>query len=137
MSCRVPNSFLIDTGMPGNSKKIIHYIKGLGKNASDIKYIILTHADIDHIGSAADIKKLTGAQLVIHTNDAPILTGKSRMKTIKGPIGLILKVMLRLMMFIRYDPISLSRKISTWPASKLSIPQGILRAASPSTNRGN
>jgi len=93
---------LIDTGMPGNSNKIINYVKGLGKNAADIKYVILTHADIDHIGSAAEVKKLTGAQLVIHANDAPMLAGKSRMKIIKGPIGLLMKMMLT---FMRFRPV--------------------------------
>ncbi len=93
---------LIDTCMPGNGNKIINYVEGLGKNAADIKYVILTHADIDHIGSAAEVKKSTGAQLVIHANDAPILAGKSRMKTIKGPIGLLMKIMLT---FMRFRPV--------------------------------
>jgi glyoxylase-like metal-dependent hydrolase (beta-lactamase superfamily II) len=95
---------LIDTGMPGNGNKIINYVKGLGKNASDIKYVFLTHADIDHIGSAAKIKQMTGAQLVIHVNDAPILAGKSRMKTIKGPLGLIMKLILGFMRFHPVEP---------------------------------
>jgi len=95
---------LIDTGMTGNGNKIISHIKKLGKNASDIKYIILTHADIDHIGSAAEIKKMTGAQLVIQANDAPILRGKSRFKTPKGPLGLILRLMVGLMRFHPVEP---------------------------------
>jgi len=95
---------LIDTGMTGNGNKIISHIKKLGKNASDIKYIILTHADIDHIGSAAEIKKMTGAQLVIHANDAPILRSKSRFKTPKGPLGLILRLMVGLMRFHPVEP---------------------------------
>jgi glyoxylase-like metal-dependent hydrolase (beta-lactamase superfamily II) len=95
-------TLLIDTGMPSNGNKIINYVKGLGKNAADIKYVILTHADIDHIGSAAEIKKITGAQLVIHTNDALILSGKRQSKTIKGPIGLLMKVMLS---FMHYHPV--------------------------------
>ena len=91
----------IDTGMPGNANRIVAYIEGLGKNLSDIKFIILTHADIDHIGSAAELKRTTGARLVIHADDAPILRGKQSFKTIRGPLGFIFKLAMSLM---RYHP---------------------------------
>ena len=95
---------LIDTGMPDNGKKIINYIKGLGKNPTDINWVILTHADIDHIGSAAEIKKMTGAKLAIHANDAPILSGKSGFKTVRGPLGLLFKLVTRLLRFQAVEP---------------------------------
>ena len=91
----------IDTGMPGNAKRIAAYVDGLGKNLSDIKFIILTHADIDHVGSAAELKRMTGAKLVIHADDAPILRGKQSFKTLRGPLGFIFKPAMRL---IRYHP---------------------------------
>lgn len=91
----------IDTGMPGNAKRIAAYVEGLGKNLSSIKFIILTHADIDHAGSAAELKRMTGARLAIHADDAPILRGKQSFKTIRGPLGFIVKLA---MSFIRYHP---------------------------------
>jgi hydroxyacylglutathione hydrolase len=91
----------IDTGMPGNAKRIMGHIERLGENPSDIKYIILTHADVDHIGSAAELKRITGAKLVIHVDDAPILRGKQSFKTIRGPLGFIFKLAMGLM---RYRP---------------------------------
>ena len=48
---------VIDTGMPGNGNRIKNYIKELGKKPSDINYVVLTHADIDHVGSAAELRK--------------------------------------------------------------------------------
>lgn len=95
---------VIDTGMPGNGKKIIDYVKGLGKDPSDINYIILTHADIDHIGSAAEIKQMTDAKLVIHADDALILSGKSGFKTIKGPLGMLVKLIYLLLRFHPVEP---------------------------------
>jgi glyoxylase-like metal-dependent hydrolase (beta-lactamase superfamily II) len=68
---------LIDTGMRGSSKKVASYLKTLGKNPSDIKYIFITHADPDHISGAMEIKKLTGAKLVIHNGEMPALAGDS------------------------------------------------------------
>jgi hydroxyacylglutathione hydrolase len=95
-------TLVIDTGMPGNAKRIAVYVERLGKNLSDIKFIILTHADIDHIGSAAELKRMTGARLAIHADDAPILRGKQSFKTIRGPLGFIFKLAMSLM---RYHPI--------------------------------
>ena len=95
---------LIDTGMPGNANKIINYVKGLGKNPSDIDYIILTHSDIDHIGSAAEMKKMTGANLVIHANDAQVLSGQSGFRTLRGPLGVLFKLMTKLMRFQSVEP---------------------------------
>jgi hydroxyacylglutathione hydrolase len=95
-------TLVVDTGMPGNAKRIAAYVEGLGKDVSDIKLIILTHADIDHIGSAAELKRITGARLAIHADDAAILRGKQSFKTIREPLGFIFKLAMRL---IRYHPI--------------------------------
>jgi hydroxyacylglutathione hydrolase len=95
---------VIDTGMPGNAKRIAAYVEGLGKNVSNIKFIILTHADIDHIGSAAELKRMTGARLAIHADDAPILRGKQSLKTIRGPLGVIFKMAMKLMHYHPAEP---------------------------------
>jgi hydroxyacylglutathione hydrolase len=71
---------VIDTGMPGNGKKIANYVERLGKDPANISYIILTHADIDHIGSAAELKQMTRAKLAIHNADALILCDKDELK---------------------------------------------------------
>ncbi len=51
---------LIDTGMPGNRNRIVNCVRSIGKHPSDISYIVLTHADIDHVGGAAEMKRATG-----------------------------------------------------------------------------
>ncbi len=53
---------IIDTGMPSSQKKILAYIATLGKSAHDVKRIILTHSDIDHIGALHALQKATGAR---------------------------------------------------------------------------
>ncbi len=55
---------IIDTGLPRSEKKILNYVAGLGKSARDIKRIILTHSDLDHVGSLAALQKATGARIV-------------------------------------------------------------------------
>jgi hydroxyacylglutathione hydrolase len=95
---------VVDTGMPGNAKRIAAYVERLEKNLPDIKLILLTHADLDHIGSAAELKGMSGARLAIHANDAPILSGKESFKTIRGPLGIIAKLAMRLVPFRPADP---------------------------------
>jgi glyoxylase-like metal-dependent hydrolase (beta-lactamase superfamily II) len=69
---------LVDTGMPGNAKRIVAFIESVGRQAADLRYIVLTHCDIDHIGSVATLKELTGAKVAIHELDGPVLAGKQR-----------------------------------------------------------
>jgi glyoxylase-like metal-dependent hydrolase (beta-lactamase superfamily II) len=69
---------VVDTGIPGNAKRILELVSGLGRKPSDVRCIVLTHADIDHAGSAAVLKELTGAQLAVHELDAPVVAGETR-----------------------------------------------------------
>jgi len=54
---------LIDTGIPGSANKILRYIKRMGYSHKDLNRILLTHADYDHAGSLAALKKATGARV--------------------------------------------------------------------------
>jgi glyoxylase-like metal-dependent hydrolase (beta-lactamase superfamily II) len=72
---------LVDTGMPGNAKTILTAIRGIGREPSELRHIVLTHSDPDHSGSAAHLKDLTGALVAIHEQDAPALAGKRPKRT--------------------------------------------------------
>ena len=64
---------LLDTGFPGSAGKILEALTQLGKRPSDLRHILLTHAHPDHIGSAAAVKRATGATVWAHPVDAPII----------------------------------------------------------------
>src|SRR5512140_2583983 len=53
---------IIDAGLPRSEKKILAYLASLGKAARDVKRIVITHADLDHYGGLAALKKATGAR---------------------------------------------------------------------------
>jgi hydroxyacylglutathione hydrolase len=75
---------LIDTGTPGKDAKVLAYLNRIGRKPSDISYIILTHADADHSGSAAELRRLTGAKLTIGELDAPRISGEKSLKEASG-----------------------------------------------------
>jgi glyoxylase-like metal-dependent hydrolase (beta-lactamase superfamily II) len=69
---------VIDTGLPRSEKKILAYVAGFGKSAGDVKRIILTHSDIDHVGGLAALQKATGARTYAGKIEADsIVAGKS------------------------------------------------------------
>jgi len=83
---------LIDTGTPGKSKKVLDYLASIGKKPGDVTYIILTHPDADHSGSAAALKRETGAKLAIGQLDAPRLSGEKKLKETGGN-GMLLRLL--------------------------------------------
>lgn len=62
--------------MPRSHKKIIKYIKNIGRKPTDVSTIVLTHFHIDHVGSAKKMKELTDAKVAVHEFDADIVAGK-------------------------------------------------------------
>lgn len=61
--------FLIDTGMPNRRLQIQKDIENAGCHQGDLKFIILTHGDVDHSGNAAYFRKQFGAKIAMHVAD--------------------------------------------------------------------
>lgn len=61
---------LIDTGFAGSEEKIFQAVRGLGKQPTDIRQILLTHCHPDHAGSLAALQQATGAPAYAHALDA-------------------------------------------------------------------
>jgi len=66
---------LVDTVMPEATSQIKANIEKLGFKVADIKYLLNTHAHIDHTGGLAEMKQASGAQLVAGAADKPLLEG--------------------------------------------------------------
>lgn len=60
---------LIDAGLPGSEAKIARVLRRHGLSFADIKLIVITHAHVDHAGSAARVRALSGAPIVAHRGD--------------------------------------------------------------------
>jgi len=83
---------LVDTGMPGNAARILASVARLGRRPGDVRLIVLTHWHPDHMGSAAELRRLTGARIAIHELDAPVLAGRERPAKGRRAMGFLLRV---------------------------------------------
>lgn len=66
---------LVDTVMPEATSQIKANIEKLGFKVTDIKYLVNTHAHIDHTGGLAEMKQASGGQLVAGESDKALLEG--------------------------------------------------------------
>lgn len=71
---------VLDTGFPGRTQKILKAVKGIGAAPSDIKHIVLSHCHPDHMGSAAELKRQTGAKVWAHRLDKPMIEAGTTMR---------------------------------------------------------
>lgn len=89
---------VVDTGLPGSAPKIEAALGELGRKASDIRSIVLTHCHPDHAGSAAALRRLTGAAIYMHEEDAVLLrrgVGLRGMTPAPGVPGIIWRLFVR------------------------------------------
>lgn len=57
---------LIDTGFPGNREDVLQSLRELGFGVDDLRAILLTHAHIDHFGSAIWFAETHGTPVYCH-----------------------------------------------------------------------
>jgi glyoxylase-like metal-dependent hydrolase (beta-lactamase superfamily II) len=66
---------LVDTGLPHRADKLAAAVRETGHDLSDVRTILITHRHPDHTGSLAEIKRRSGAEVVAHRADVPVITG--------------------------------------------------------------
>lgn len=80
---------LIDTGMPGSADRVLAVVQELGRPPADLRRVLLTHAHVDHSGSAAELRRRTGATIAMHPVDAPLVRSGQVLRPMKAAPGLV------------------------------------------------
>jgi glyoxylase-like metal-dependent hydrolase (beta-lactamase superfamily II) len=87
---------LVDTGARRSEERILRKMREIGH--SDLALIYITHAHLDHYGSAALLRGRTGAKIAIHRADADDLAkARTQLGSARG-IGVIKRALLPLTM---------------------------------------
>lgn len=74
-----PEPAIVDTGIASSpAEGMAPALEALGRRIEDVRWILLTHGHIDHVGGAHALWELTGrrAQVVIAEADAPLLRSR-------------------------------------------------------------
>lgn len=75
--------YLVDAGAPGSEDIVLRHMHSLGRD--DLRLIFITHAHLDHYGSAAALRRETGAPVAIHRADADAMQkGETPLGTVRG-----------------------------------------------------
>lgn len=76
---------LVDAGLPGHWSDLQRTLAELGRPLSDIRGLVLTHGDSDHIGFAERLRSEAGVPVFIHSADAHRVRTGEKPKTPMGP----------------------------------------------------
>src|SRR4051812_20283485 len=69
---------VIDAGLPGHYRDLVRELASVGKTINDVKGVILTHGDSDHIGFAERLRRDHGVPVYVHTGDAERAKGHGK-----------------------------------------------------------
>lgn len=66
-------NILINTGVGDTARQIKASVEQLGFNLADTKILTATHGHFDHVAGMAELKRMTGARLIVSEQDRELL----------------------------------------------------------------
>ncbi len=63
---------IVDAGVPRSWDSLQLVLREIGRDASEIRALVLTHAHFDHVGFAERARTELGIPVLVHENDAPL-----------------------------------------------------------------
>ncbi|MFC0509212.1 MBL fold metallo-hydrolase [Micromonospora costi] len=69
---------VVDAGLPGHWSELVTELSGMGRTLADIRGLILTHGDTDHIGFAERLRREHGVPVYVHSADAARARGEAK-----------------------------------------------------------
>lgn len=83
---------LVDTGAPGDLRRILTALKTHRIEPRQLALILLTHGHSDHAGCAAELRRLSGAQIALQLGDATLVrSGENGVLAAQDTLGRIVR----------------------------------------------
>ena len=79
---------VIDAGLPGHWRDLQAELAAMDRSIDDVRGVILTHGDSDHIGFAERLRRDHGVPVYVHSADADRARGGDKPKTDVGTMRL-------------------------------------------------
>jgi glyoxylase-like metal-dependent hydrolase (beta-lactamase superfamily II) len=76
---------LVDAGLPGLYRDLRAELAGIDRSLDDIRGVVLTHGDSDHVGFAERLRRENGVPVFVHAADADRARGGDKPKAVMGP----------------------------------------------------
>jgi glyoxylase-like metal-dependent hydrolase (beta-lactamase superfamily II) len=83
---------VIDAGLPGNTGRVVELIHALGHSPQDVRHILITHSDTDHVGGLKALVDATGATVYASDESAGYLQHRASPPHLPMPPRLIAAV---------------------------------------------
>lgn len=72
---------LVDAGLAGHWRELVAELASLHRTPADVRGLVLTHGDTDHIGFAERLRREHGVPVYVHTADAARARGEVKPET--------------------------------------------------------
>ncbi|MEL4318765.1 MBL fold metallo-hydrolase [Leifsonia sp. YIM 134122] len=79
---------IIDAGLPGHWRDLEKELAAMGRGISEVRGLVLTHGDSDHIGFAERLRREQGVPIYVHEADAARARGEFKPKAQWGRMRL-------------------------------------------------
>lgn len=79
---------VIDAGLAGHWRDLLAELASMRRTLEDVKGVILTHGDSDHVGFAERLRRDYGVPVYVHVDDADRATGGQKPANAKQPMRL-------------------------------------------------
>jgi glyoxylase-like metal-dependent hydrolase (beta-lactamase superfamily II) len=83
---------VIDAGMPGYDERVLSLVREIGHSPQDVKQILVTHADIDHVGGLKPLVAETGAAVYASPESAKYIHARRNPPHMRMPMAVVATV---------------------------------------------